>query len=220
MTNEKLYRNLKLLESFLKEDCFQDNGCVSAQALVSSMIVEVEQDIRNQANKASKNASIAKAAEGILNYAQKNITNPVFHKAYKGAQYLYVCDTFRLVRFNILTAPTLPMHDIKFDAYPDCDRIIPKDYTREIELPDINTLTAFIKLKKAEIRAKKGSIGPVYELVYGAHVIKVGAEYLLSMLQCLPEAKAKISSKNCELKGILFEASNGVGILMPVRRTE
>lgn len=220
MTPVKLYEELKKMEEIFHNasELYHLND---AYKLLQGLIKDAESDIAIQSNKSSGTLPVGKAAFKILEYAEKHSKySEVLSKAYRTDSYIDVCDSHRWVRFNLSYAPTLLEHPKGYDRYPNMERLVPKEgYNTEVELPSPQDLEVLIKVQKAQLRAK-GVKNPVatYTVETEQHQVMFNAEFLLTMIQCLPNAKATISDEAPENKCMLFKADTGVGMLFPIRR--
>lgn len=96
---------------------------------------------------------------------------------------------------------------------------IPRNNNRELVLPDISDLKSYIKIKKARgevIENTKSSKFVKYD--FGENLPAVKAEYLLDMLECMPNAKAYASTYKPTMAGIYFTDGENEGILLPIRK--
>lgn len=216
MKNDKLLTELRRIEASLLTG---EPDCVALQNLIN----EVEGEIRDEANKESGKGSVAKAAQNILKEAQKVQRNcEGFHKAYRANRSLNVCDGYRAVRFNLDTAPVLVEHPAGYD-YPNIDRIIEgsKGNDVPVNVPSLGELRAFIKTEKARLKTKKDKSGMRFVLIVESGVeVHVNAEYLLDMLMALPGATVTASKRRTVIGPLYFEAENGDGILLPLRKED
>lgn len=192
MNNTKLYTELKKMEAgFARQETLPE-----AYAVLMNLIKDTEEDIQREASKSKQGCSttIYKAACDILKTAQANERYcESLGKAHRTANTLDICDSYRLVRFNLDTAPVLEEHPAEFE-YINADKIMPdlRDYTIKVDLPDIPQLKAFIKTEKARLKIQfpKCKIHPTWKIPCEDGEIWVDATYLLTMLECLPDAVA------------------------------
>lgn len=152
MTNEKILERLYKIKS------------VAGSYELSMLIADVEKDIKESeyAKQSKGNKDILKYAKAILKDAERVIKNHCFNKegikypfynTYDGKNYQCVTNAYMVVAF----AESLPLEEC-----PDCiDRYgndmlksYTPNYSKEIELPDINSLDTYIKCRKAENKSK------------------------------------------------------------------
>lgn len=218
MKNDKLLRELRKIEA----DLLTARGEPAAYISVQNLIIEVEEEIREEANKASGQGSVAKAAQNILKTAVKvNNYRECLHKAYRTSRSLNICDGFRAVRFNLDTAPVLSEHPASYKDYPDIDRLIGSTVNNSvtINVPSRASLVAYIKTEKARLKAKKdrSEVRLIMTDGYGRDV-HVNAEFLLDMLDALPGATVTIDPRRLKTSTLYFKAENGDGVLLQLRR--
>ena len=191
---------IELIECALKKN----SGAVGTGMLpfeFAALIQDVQNEIRQDAAKASGKGTLRKALERILKAAPEGekFSYPVTQD---GKQYF--CSTFHMVVLNEpMDWSTYP----EKVEYPDMKRLITKHST-PIELPDPAALKAYIKIQKAQ---KKKYI----KYSYGNIVFS--AQFLLDMLEALPGAVAYHDGNKSH--AMYLEAENGEGVLLPVRPT-
>ena len=211
MKTDRLLTELRKIEANLLTDE------PAAYIALQNLIDEVEEEIRDEANRESGKGSIAKAAQSILKMAVKvNNGRECLHKAYRTSRSLNVCDGFRAVRFNLDTAPVLPEHPASYKDYPDIDRIIGStvNNTVTINVPSRASLVAYIKTEKARLKAKKdkSDVRLIMTDGYG-RAVHVNAEFLLDMLDALPGATVTVDPRRLKTAMLYFKAENGDGVL-------
>ena len=181
---------------------------------------EAAEEMRRDANRASGRATVAAAALRVLKDANAQPREQI-HGANRSADgYIDICDGFRLLRLNAETAPDLPERPADLPEYVNAARILPRGFTQSdpVNLPSPAELRAYIKTEKARKKATKDKTPPLYTVTTGAGVsIYFNALYLLDMLEALPSCEAYAATERASLSGVIFEASNGRGYLLPVR---
>jgi hypothetical protein len=209
MKNDKLLTELRKIEADLLL------GEPAAYIALQNLIDEVEEEIRDEANKEGGKSSVAKAAERVLKAAQGQ-PRECFHKAYRGKKGILLCDGYRALRFT--SAPILLTHPDGYD-YPDIDYIIDGSKYNDVpvNVPSLGELRAFIKTEKARLKAKKQK-GVRLVLAEGTEAeIHVNAEFLLDMLEALPGATVTAAKQRTAISALYFKAENGDGVLLPLR---
>ncbi len=124
MNTSKLYTQLKKIEStYHTPDGYET---------LMNLIRDTEEEIRKEANKQSGSASVYKSACSILKEAQKTRHADMLCKAHRSKETLDIYDFYRLVRFNLDTAPALPEHPkryrisgVYFEASNGCGLMLP-----------------------------------------------------------------------------------------------
>ena len=126
------------------------------------------------------------------------------------------CDGYRAVRLH----NPLPTEEIPPEALPmDLSGIIngaKENMGAELILPSIAELKAHIKIQKAVKKSNKDRNPVTYD--FGENLPAVNAEYLMDMLELLPECKARAAKHKPLIGLIYFEAEAGDGALCPVRK--
>ena len=126
-----------------------------------------------------------------------------------------VCDGYHGVRFNDKMA--LKEADIEGkDVFNLNDICKPVDGAVEIQLPNI--VDVKLAVKDGVIKDKKGKkVGMKPYCINTDIPLYVNPQYLLDMMECLPDAKAYAHGS---VSIIYFEADNGDGCLCPVNPTK
>lgn len=210
MKNDKLLTELRKIEAGLL-----NSKEPSAYIQLQTLIGAVEDEIRDECNKANGKGTVAKAAERILKGAQSS-PRGCFHKAFRGKKGILICDGYRALRFT--SAPVLLTHPEGYD-YPDIDYIIDGSKYNDVPLnvPSLGELRAFIKTEKARLKAKKEK-GVRLKLMEGTkYEIHLDAQFLLDMLEALPGATVTASKIKTATSAVYFKAENGDGVLLPLR---
>lgn len=180
-----------------------------------TLCAALRDDMRREANKANGKANIEKVMRAIIKNA------PEHQRQLQGAIVLdgkqYVCDGFRAIRLNTpidLPAPPVP-------CTLDIDRIFEdaqRNATTPLETPTLGELKTYIKLNKAENKAKYGK-GANKETIlwdFGEGRPVVNAVYLLDILTAFPDATITYYIMTAPL---YFSHADGDAILLPVRRS-
>ena len=225
---ERLYAIARLMES---DDCYMFEQNVKKNAHIdidyslpiqlANLVLDLQNDLRaEEAKKSGKNKALA-AAKRILKNSVKYSPKEVTHYAQEyddGTQ--CVMDNFHAVKFaakNKLPLEPMPESIRKSNDLFPIDQSIPRKNNYKVELPSVSDLKSHIKISKAENKAVKyssGRTGVMYDFGEGLPLVK--AEYLLDIMECLPEARAYLNG-NCKDKGaIYFTDGENEGVLMPV----
>lgn len=149
----------------------------------------------------------AAAAKRILQNAKKTRKRCFTYATTTNGKQV-ISDTFRAVFLND-HLPLDPIPDNLKAIYPDLTRCIPKHAIPvTLDLPHPVDLRIWIRQQDAK--------QPLYDFGQGLPV--VSAQFLLDMLELLPDAVATTQKQNpVNLYTILFETPSGdVGILCPV----
>lgn len=212
MTTEKLYDAIKTWR-----DSCNVEGMTSTAFEMNKVMEQLEADMRLAEAKKSGTKSIVTAANRIIKNA-KSRKNPVLEGMFTnqtrdGSTLYCVCDSFVVIRFN--EKPLLPEIDSKYHGQEmNLNKIVKKpDWGKEIALPDIAELKVYIKTHKIK-KTKTTDAGFEPYLLNEEIGLWVNPQYLLNVMECLPDCKAYAESK---LGAIYFNAENGDGLVLPVR---
>ena len=211
MKLESIYTEVLKVENAIK-----NNYTAAAVTLLETLRAELENELKHEANARSGKKAIERAALAILKAAGN--ARPVLMKANRNADGLTVSDGYRAIIFNIESAPALPENESGAN-YPNFKDIFTTaaGNARPLTLPTAETLRAFIKVKKAEEAAKpknERAAGIIYELENGQNV---SAEFLLTMLEALPNCNARAHSRGGQYP-LYFESANGRGVLCVMQK--
>lgn len=189
----------------------------NAVEIIEALKQEAAAEIRRDEAKRSGTASRQKAAERIIKSAKSvQPFRPCMHGAWIDNGKQYICDGFRVVRFN----EPLPLESIPEGVEPlNASRIIAPGMNTgaTLDLPELGELRAHIKTEKARIKAEKlRGIVPLWD--FGDGLPAVDAQYLADMLEALPGCTATVAKDYPELRIVYFESENGDGGLLPVKK--
>ena len=229
---ERLYAIAKLMES---DDCYMFEQNVKKNAHIdidcslpiqlANLVLDLQNDLRTEeAKKSGKNKALA-AAKRILKHSAKYSPKEVTHYAQEyddGTQ--CVMDGYHAVKFaakNKLPLEPMPESIRKCNNLFPIDECIPRNNNYEVELPSISDLKSYIKIKKAEnkvIKSFNSRTAVAYD--FGEGLPLVNAEYLLDIMECLPEAKAYLNGDYKDKRAIYFTDGENEGVLMPCNKAE
>ena len=187
-----------------------DDGNLDIKAF-TELVKDLENDIRDENNKASGKAKPAKLAKAILAPGIKR-KDALMGSAYTDDNGIkWVVDGYRICGFfEDLDLPEVLEEDR--DRWFKLDNLVNLEYDDEpMELPTVGDLKAAIKIAKAE--DKKAA----YTFKYGN---TFSAEYLLDFLEGLSNVKVYTqlyNGKLTDVSPIRIEADNGVGILLGIK---
>lgn len=188
-------------------------------SMLGAMVIALKADIAAEECRAAGKSSPLKAANRIIKNAKKCNSREYTHGSWMSLDGMQCyCDGYHGVRLH----NPLPTEKIHTNEMPiDLGRIVnsAKDNAgARLNLPSVAELKAHIKFQKAVKKANRNRDAITYE--FGDNLPAVNAEYLLNMLELLPECKAR-AAKNSPLLGtIYFEAEAGDGVLLPVRKRD
>lgn len=191
----------------------------NATEIIHALQEAAETEQRAEKAKSNGKKTIYAAAMRVLkNSAAYNQPRPALLYSYNDGQHVSVCDGFRLVQFNAETAPELPALPDKME-YVNVARLIndTADNTDAATLPAVADLKNYIKIEKAKKKAARDKNAPIYILTTeSGQKIYTNANYLLDILECLPGAVAKASTRG-PLRAVYFESENGRAMLCTIR---
>lgn len=186
---------------------------------IAYLIRRLKSDIIEDEQMKTGKTDRAKACKNILKNAKKKTTLEAFHYPIETSDGKQVfSDNFSLVEYA-------GNDKIPFEETPDAikeiqktyniERLFPKDEGKVLSLPTLPELKAYIKIEKSKFTKKdiKDGKSVVYILDGDIHV---NAEYLLNIMEALPNAKAEI---HAEGKVITFTSESGSkGLLMTIAK--
>ena len=227
LAKETLY---KALYNYAKEEIEDldtwlkrvDNESITASNVISYMndltlinvLVSLRQDIREQANKKAGKGNINKAMQAVIKGVPEYRPNlKGYFMSGENNDILTVCDGFRIIRSFVPLDVGELVKGVDVNSIMDAAK---NESIEALELPTLNELKAFIKLKKAEQNTRKAK-DVIYD--FGENLPAVNAGYLLDILTAFPEAKAyKKAGDIGTVSAIYFVADNGDAVLLPIRR--
>ena len=181
-------------------------------ALVAVFMLDLTaESIADSAKKCGKLDRL-KAAQRIIKNA-KTQPREGLHGSWKNASGMQcICDMYHAARLS----DALDLESIPENAEPiDVDRIF--EFTTKnktpLNLPDVPTLKTFIKSEKSRLKAENKKPIPAYD--FGDGLPLVDAQFLLDLLELLPDATA---TGNGERGNIYFSSAVGDGLLCPISK--
>lgn len=178
----------------------------------NALVAALEQDIRDESNKALGRADTARLAKAIIKTGIKHAgkdSKMAYACTLDGIQ--YVLDGYRIAAFYDPVG--VPEWAEKEDWYNVRKLVDGAFYTNvPLTLPPLAELKAEIKIAKAE---KKRCL---YVIENGEYGIMVNAEYLLDFMQAFPDMKVFASNTGASAprNPIYISSDKGFGILLPI----
>ena len=210
MTTEKLYDIIKSWSVRI-----HDEGFLMMENEMLDVLKSLESDMLIEQSKKSGTKSIVTAANRIIKNAEsrnKPLLAGMFTNQTRDGSTLYcVCDSYVAIRFN--EKQLLPEIDEKYHGQEmQLEQIVkPMDGSKEISLPDISELKAYIKTHKIK---EKNNPKKVADYLLDEELnLWVNPQYLLNAMECLPDCKAYAANR---ISPIYFKSENGDGVVMPV----
>lgn len=208
---------IKNLDDILKTWTVSDPTKASngVPALIT-LCAALRDEMRTEANKANGKANIEKAMRSIIKNAPDH--KPELQGAIVIGDKQYACDGYRAIRLN--TPIELPAAPVPCTL--DLTRIFDeaqRNATTPLETPSQGELKSYIKIKKAEYKAKYGRKANDKTILwdFGENRPVVDAVYLLDILTAFPDATITYSTANAP---IYFSHADGDAVLVPVRRRD
>lgn len=212
-SNEGIENLDVLLENWEVTDPTKASNGVPA---LITLCAALRDDMRTEANKASGKANIEKAMRAIIKNAPDHKQQMQGAFIRDGKQ--YACDGHRAIRLNTpleLPAPPVPFTMDIDQLFTDAQR----NATTPLETPSQGELKSYIKITKAEYKAKYGRKANDKTILwdFGKDRPVVDAVYLLDILTAFPDATITYSTMTAPL---YFSHADGEAVLMPVRMKE
>lgn len=211
INNEGIKNIEDLLEKWEATDPAKASSGVPA---LITLCAALRDDMRREANKASGKANIEKAMRAIIKNAPEHQRQLQGAFVRDGKQ--YACDGHRAIRLNALIdlpAPPVPCTMDFNRLFADARH----NATTPLNTPTMGELKTYIKITKAENKAKYGKCANRQSILwdFGEGRPTVNAVYLLDILTAFPDATITYSTLTAPL---YFSHADGEAILLPVRK--
>jgi hypothetical protein len=211
VSNEGIKNIDDLLEKWEATDPTKASSGVPA---LITLCAALRDDMRTEANKTSGKANIEKTMRAIIKNAPDHQRQ--LQGAFMSGGKQCACDGHRAMRLNTplnLPAPPAP-------CTMDIDRLFADvrcNATTPLETPSQGELKSYIKITKAEHKAKYGKNANKQYILwdFGKDRPVVNAVYLLDILTAFPDAAITCSTMTAPL---YFSHADGEALLLPVRR--
>ena len=199
MTNEKM---LTLLNRYLETENIME---------LNELKQGIEENIMEQSNR-KVNKNLARSMNNIIKTARKDNSRIMFHTAFYNNEWLTVTDGYRAIQ----TRDPIELETLEQDKPLDVSRFFTLAYNSNgtIELPTIQELNAYIKIKKAERTNRHEIITLEIERTDG-EMLYLNAELLKDILTA-GEYVLTYQQGNT-LSPVMFEGRNTRALLLPVR---
>ena len=171
------------IKGFVNKRCDLSKQFPSTETLISSVIIQLMDDVAVDEAKASGKNNQLKAMKYILSRGKLHSAreSTQFVKTIDGWQ--YACDSYMLAKIKPLNLPEVP--DRIREDYFNVEKILSdfkKASTNSLELPNITKLKAYIKNQKAIHKGNK-LYYPMYN--FGVDLPLVNAEYLANVMDIM-----------------------------------
>lgn len=211
VSNEGIENIDNLLEKWEATD---PTKTISGAPALITLCAALRDDMRTESNKASGKANIEKAMRAITKNAPEHQRQLQGAFVSDGKQ--CACDGYRAMRLNTpldLPAPPVP-------CTMDIARLVDdarNNATTPLESPTLGELKSYIKITKAENKAKYGKSANRQCVLwdFGEDRPAVNAAYLLDILTAFPDAAITCSTMTAPL---YFSHADGEAVLLPVRK--
>lgn len=227
MTNEKMLNNLYDILNLLEKSDKQ-----AAETIINSgtkypnlddfihvklanLILEVREDLYKETAKAGGKSAALSAVKKVIKKAQE-IDKGINMCAMENDMQ-YFCDGVRLIK--LAGSDKLPI-DIPYNpkhANFGFEGVIPHDTSDELKLPEVQYLKAYIKENKAMNKTTNSYKGKYVKYDFGDGKPAVNAEYLLTIMEALPKARAYMTNGVQAVIKFVTDTES-TGLLIPVRK--
>lgn len=213
VSNEEIKNIDDLLEKWEATD---PTKTISGVPALITLCAALRDDMRREANKTSGKANIEKAMRAIIKNAPEHQRQLQGAFVSDGKQ--CACDGHRAMRLNTpldLPAPPVPCTMDIGRLFADARH----NATTPLKTPSQGELKSYIKITKAENKAKYGKNANRQCILwdFGEDRPTVDAVYLLDILTAFPDATITFSTLTAPL---YFSHADGEAILLPVRRND
>ena len=227
MTNEKMLNNLYAVLNLLEESDKQaaetiiNSGTKYSNlddflpAKIANLILEVREDLYKETAKAGGKSAALSAVKKVIKKAQE--INRGINMCAEENNIQYFCDGVRLIK--LAGSDKLPI-DIPYNpkqANFGFEGVIPHDTSDELELPSVQYLKAYIKENKASNQTTRSYKGKYVKYDFGDGKPAVNAEYLLTIMEALPKARAYMTNGVQAVIKFVTDTES-TGLLIPVRK--
>lgn len=177
---------------------------------ISNLALDLKEQLAVEAAKSAGKAKPRSAALRLIKSSVKSTANASVHGAWLGKDgRQYMTNGAYIVALNTpLDLPTA-------EGAPNLERVLTdprREDLTEIPLPTVAELKAFIKTEKA--LGRKERKGEFY-YDFGKNLPRVNSEFLLTILEILPNAKAVYCPAMETRSTLTFTSPDGEALLMP-----
>ena len=199
MTNEKM---LTLLNRYLETENIME---------LNELKQGLEENIREQSNR-KVNKNLARSMNNIIKTAKKDNARVSFHGSFYNNEWLTVTDGYRAIQ----TRDPIELETLEQDKPLNVSSFFEPGYNSNgrIELPTIQELNAYIKIKKAERTNRHEIITLEIERTDG-EMLYLNAELLKDIITS--EEYVLTYQQGNTLSPVIFEGRNTRSLLLPVR---
>lgn len=190
-----------------------------AKVALEELLKDAEAELARECAKAGGYTARLKAAQRILKRCKKNFpSRKAFHDAimHEGKQ-IFTDFYSAAVLFEPLPVKVSAAAENEINSITRCIENARGNMGTPLELPPIEDLKAYIKVKKEELKGIKNASGIMWD--FGENRPAVNAELLLDIMEVFPDATCAIPSARTPFTGTLyFSSDHGEGVLCPIRK--
>ena len=189
---------------------------------VGEIIRVLKQDIYNTENKKNGKSKQVTVIKSVLKTAKQNNNNTQWHSTYiiDNKQYV-LCGYYGFIFNNPVDGvPVASDQEIESSYIKIFQNAKNNDYNIELALPDRSELSAYIKTIKAKRKTMSAYLrkAPIV-FNFGENLPMVNAEYLLDVIDTLPNAKLMFYKDHFNAP-LYATGSDGESILLPMRKKD
>lgn len=217
MKNDKILSEILCIQKALN-----DEDIFFAKQICDELITNISNEINSQIAKNFNKKQAQSAAMHILKNAPE--THPHLSKSIISPDgFQFICDGYRMIKLHEhLPLPEnteTKLIERANDFVPFAEKLLNAAildcYSNGIKI-DISTVKNFISIEKAKANANHFRLkNAPFEIIDGCWC---DAVLLVDMLDILDDPIIHFSSTKVDEKAIYFEAKNGSGILLPIRK--
>jgi hypothetical protein len=225
MTIDKVYENLMDCVNKLEDGPrnrikeyvqFERRDIENFEGVMAKVLLGCLDEIYAESAKTSGRGNTAKACKRILKASIRGDADLVWIGK---DGYQYFTSGYHGVALE--NPIDFPMVDDSFHKCPGVEQVIhpdslSKDYAF-IDLPTINMIKQHKKLCKAEGRVVQEGKKKFYVWDFGENMPYVNADYLLDVMEALPNCQGWYDTKKPNFSPIFVTSDFGTGIIMPIR---
>lgn len=186
---------------------------------LEELLADAEAELARECARAGGYTARLKAAQRILKRCKKNFpSRGAFHDAimYEGKQ-IFTDFYLAAVLFEPLPVKVSAAAENETNSITRCIESARGNMGAPLDLPSIEDLKAYIKVRKEELKGIKNAAGIMWD--FGENRPAVNAELLLDLMEIFPDATCATPSARTPFTGTLYFSSEyGEGVLCPIRK--
>jgi hypothetical protein len=189
------------------------------RAALEELLADAEAELARECARAGGYTARLKAAQRIIKRCKKKFpAREAFHDAIMHEDKQIFTDFYSAAAlFEPLPLKTSTAPENEINSIIRCIEGARGNEGAPLELPPLEELKAFIKIKKQESKGTKAAAGIMWD--FGENRPAVNAEFLLDIMEVFPDVKSATPSERSPLTGaIYFYSQHGEGVLCPIRK--